>query len=239
MIKQSKIPGCLGAKLRSATTLLAVSVLAIGVAGCGHRMAREETSGFIEHVKTVEQMHPIEVEKARATLSLNVPGNARGLNVYQKERVLHFISNWREEGTGSIAVSGNNREALADLRDILIERAVPVGAVQVVGYDAGQPGIKLSFARYIAEGPKCGKFDSNLAEDSGNTEYTNFGCAAQHNMAALVSNPKDLLAPRDQVDWTDANRRDFIYRAYIKGSNTAGETATTDKAGTISDVAKH
>jgi len=239
MIKQSKIPGCLGTKLRSATTLLAVSVLAIGIAGCGHRGPREETSAFVEHVKTYDQRNPIEVEKARATLSLNVPGNARGLNVYQKERVLHFISNWREEGTGSIAVSGNNREALADLRDILIERAVPVGAVQVVGYDAGQPGIKLSFARYLAEGPKCGKFDSNLAEDSGNTEYTNFGCAAQHNMAALVSNPKDLLAPRDQVDWTDANRRDFIYRAYIKGSNTAGETATTDKAGTISDVAKH
>lgn len=239
MIKQSKIPGCLGTSLRSATTLLAVSTLAIGIAGCGHRGPREETSTFIEHVKTVEQRHPIEVEKARATLALNVPANARGLNVYQKERVRHFIASWREEGTGAITVSGNNHEALADLRDLLIERVVPVGAVQVVGYDAGQPGIKLSFARYIAEGPKCGKFDSNLAEDSSNTQYTNFGCAAQHNMAALIANPKDLVSPRDQVDWTDADRRDFIYRAYVRGANTAAETATTDKAGTISDVAKH
>jgi len=218
---------------------LAVSALALGIAGCGHRGYHEQTVSSLEPVQTVEQRHPIEIEKARATLALNVPGNASGLNIYQKERVRHFIATWRSEGAGKIVVSGNNRGALGDLRDLLIERVVPVGAVEVVSYEAGQPGIKLYFARYIAEGPKCGKFPTDLGRDPNNTEYENFGCAAQHNMAALIANPRDLEVPRDQVDWTSSQRRDFIERAYIASRNTAGDTTATDKAGTISDVAKH
>jgi len=176
MKNQLRMPGC----------LLAASVLVMALAGCGHRLDGQQASGFVEPVKTYEQRHPIEIEKARAVLALSVPANAHGLNVYQKERVRHFIALWRNEGAGKIAIAGNNREALGDLRDLLIERVVPVGAVQVIGYDAGQPGLKLSFARYVAEGPKCGKFPTNLAIDPGNTEYENFGCAGQHNFAAML-----------------------------------------------------
>ena len=240
MTKQMKMPGCFGTSLTSATVrILAASVLVTGLAGCGHQYDDTRLSGFVDTTQDAEQRHPIEIEKARAVLTLNVPGNAQGLNVYQKDRVRHFIGLWRNEGSGKIAVSGNNRGALEGLRDLLIERVVPVGAVEVVRHDANQPGIKLSFARYVAEGPKCGKFPSNLAKDSANTEYENFGCAQQHNLAALIANPKDLVTPRDQVDWTDADRRDFIYRAWLGGRNTAGDTSNTNKAGTISDVAAH
>ena len=239
MTKQTNMPGRLGDSLRSATFLLAASALAIGIAGCGHRLDGPRHYNLAEPLMTTDQRHPIEIEKARATLALNAPGNSQGLNVYQKERVRHFIATWRNEGTGKIVVAGNNREALSDLRDLLIERVVPVGAVQVVGYDAGEPGIKLSFARYVAEGPKCGKFPTDLANDSDNTEYENFGCAAQHNLAALIANPRDLVVPRDQVDWSVSARRDFVQRAYLAGGSTAGDTTATDKAGTISDVAKH
>jgi len=242
MLNQMKIPGCIGNGFKTTTVrILAASILVTGLTGCGHRFDRMEVTSEIERapLKTAEQRNPIEIEKARATLALNVPGNSGGLNDYQKDRVRHFIAVWRNEGAGKIMVSGNNRGALEDLRDLLIERVVPVGAVQVLGYDANQPGVKLSFARYVAEGPACGKFNTNLAEDSKNTEYGNFGCAAQHNMAALIANPKDLITPRDQTDWTDANRRDFMYRAWLTGRNTAGDTTTTNKAGTISDVAAH
>ena len=224
--------------LKTPSYLLAASLMATVLAGCGHRLEKQLV-GYVAPVQTVEQRHPIEIEKARATLALQVPGNAHGLNVYQKERVRHFIALWRNEGAGKITVAGNNREALSDLRDLLIERVVPVGAVQLTGYGANQAGVSLSFSRYIAEGPKCGKFPTNLAEDNANTDYENFGCAAQHNLAALVANPRDLVSPRDQVDWTDADRRNFIFRAFESGKNTAGDTTTTNKAGTISEVANH
>jgi len=193
MTKQVRLPGCSGASLKAATVrILAASILVTGLAGCASKMEGDAASAFEAPVQDVNQRHPIEIEKASATLALNVPGNAPGLNVYQKQRVLHFIADWREYGAGQIAVSGNNRGALTDIRDLLIDRRVPIGAVQVVAFGAGQPGVKLSFARYVAEGPKCGKFPTDLGNDPGNTEYKNFGCAAQHDRVRRGNRLADL-----------------------------------------------
>ncbi len=240
MTHHLNMPGYLGSSLKVATLrLLAVSALAIGVAGCGHRFEGEETAAFTaQPLQTVEERHPIEVEKARTSMALVAPAAAHGLNTYQKERVRHFVGLWRNEGAGKITVSGNDRAALGDLRDILVDAGVPVGAVEISRYDGNQPGVKVSFARYIAEGPKCGAWHENLAENSNNDIYGNFGCAAQHNMAAMIANPRDLKTPRDQVDWSDSDRNDFIFRAWRGGDKTTGDTTTVDKQGNVSDVAK-
>ena len=240
MTNQLKKLGVLGSNLKPATLrILAASVLVTGLAGCAHRLETGHAEGFVAPGSTVEERHPIEIEKARANLALQVGGDSGGLNVYQRDRVRHFIAIWRNEGAGKIVVSGNSHAALADLRDLLIERVVPVGAVQVVRFDGGQPGVKLSFARYVAEGPKCGHWRTNLADDSANTEQENFGCADQHNLAALIANPKDLVMLRDQVDWSNADRSDFMFRAFTFGKGTSADTTAIDRSGTISDVAKH
>jgi pilus assembly protein CpaD len=235
-------PGSLGASLSVATLrLLAVSAIAISISGCGHRFGAhdgEHTAALTQPLRTVEERHPIEVEKARTSMSLVAPSAAHGLNTYQKERVRHFVGLWRNEGLGKMTVAGNDRAALGDLRDILIDAGVPVGAVDLKRYDGNQPGVKVSFARYIAEGPKCGAWHENLAENSNNDMYGNFGCSAQHNMAAMIANPRDLKTPRDQTDWSDGDRRDFVYRAWIQGAKTNGDATAVTKAGNVSEVAK-
>ncbi len=239
MMHQLNMPGSLGASLKVASLrLLAVSVLAIGVAGCGHRQQYEHTAALTQPLQTVEERHPIEIEKARTSMALVAPASAHGLNTYQKERVRHFVGLWRNESIGKMTVAGNNRAALSDLRDILIEAGVPVGAVEISRYDGNQPGVKVSFARYIAHGPKCGEWHENLAENDQNDMYGNFGCSAQHNLAAMIANPRDLKTPRDQVDWSEGDRRDFVYRAWRSGEKTTGDTTTVNEQGNVSDVAK-
>jgi pilus assembly protein CpaD len=239
MMHQLNIPGTLGVSLKVASLrLLSVSVLAIGIAGCGHRGEVEHTAALSQPLLTAQERHPIEVEKAHTSMTLVAPAAAHGLNTYQKERVRHFVGQWRNEGAGKIIVSGNNRPALGDLRDLLIEAGVPVGAVDIGRYDGGQPGVKVSFARYIAEGPKCGAWHENMAENPNNDMYENFGCAAQHNLAAMVANARDLKVPRDQVDWSDGARRDFVFRAWNTGAKTTGDTTTVNEQGNVSDVAK-
>jgi pilus assembly protein CpaD len=233
------MPGPLGVSLKAnSLRLLAVSMLAISVAGCGHRGEMEHTAAFSQPMRTVEERHPISIEKARTSMALVAPAAAHGLNTYQKERVRHFVGLWRNEGAGKMTVSGNDRAALGDLRDILVDAGVPVGAVEIGRYDGNQPGVKVSFARYIAEGPKCGAWHENLAENSNNDMYENFGCSAQHNMAAMIANPRDLQVPRDQVDWSDSDRRDFIFRAWRQGAKTTGDTTAVSESGNVSDVAK-
>jgi pilus assembly protein CpaD len=240
MTHHLNMPGTLGVSLQVATLrLLAVSTLAIGIAGCGHRFGGEHTAAFTaQPLQTLEQRHPIEVEKARTSMVLVAPAAAHGLNTYQKERVRHFVGLWRNEGAGKMTVAGNDRAALGDLRDILVDAGVPVGAVEISRYDGNQPGVKVSYARYIAEGPKCGTWRENLAENPNNEVYENFGCSAQHNMAAMIANPRDLKVPRDQSDWSDGDRRDFIFQAWRTGKSTNGDTTSVEKAGNVSDVAK-
>jgi len=239
MMHTVNMPGSLGASVTATTLrLLAVSVLALGVTGCGHRVDGGETAALTQPLQTVEQRHPIEIEKAHTSMALVTPAAARGLNTYQKERVRHFVGLWRNEGAGKIEVAGNDRAALGDLRDILIEAGVPVGAVAITRYDANQPGVKVSFARYIAEGPKCGAWHENLAENPNNDFYGNFGCSAQHNMAAMIANPRDLKTPRDQTDWSSAARNDFVFRSWNGGGKTGGDTTEVVHDGNVSDVAK-
>ena len=68
--------------------------------------------------------------------------------------------------------------------------------------DASAP-IRLSYLRYVAEAPECGQWPTNLAEDYRNLPYPNLGCAQQHNLAAQIANPADLLGPRT-MDPADA-----------------------------------
>ena len=43
---------------------------------------------------------------------------------------------------------------------------------------------------------ECGHWPTNLADDPRNLPYPNLGCAQQHNLAAQIANPADLLGPR-------------------------------------------
>ena len=54
-------------------------------------------------------------------------------------------------------------------------------------------GMQAGYERYVAQGPNCGDYSSDDAANSRNTAHTNFGCAYQSNLAAMVANPEDLL----------------------------------------------
>ena len=220
-------------------TLLAVSALALGLAGCGARHGVHEPVASMQPMLSPDEAHPISVEKAHTTMSLVAPAAAHGLNAYQKEKVRHFIADWRSKGTGKISVAGNNRAALSNVRDLLIAHNVPVGAVTVGGFDGASSGVKLSYARWIAQGPSCGHWHENLSENKDNANYGNFGCAAQQNLAAMIDNPKDLVTPRDTVDWSDGDRRDFMFRHWWKGDKTQGDTNAVEDKGSVSKVASN
>ena len=84
--------------------------------------------------------------------------------------------------------------------------------------------MRISYLRYVAEGPECGRdWSENLARTYQNTPYPNFGCSSQHNLAAMVSNPADLLGPRTMTP-SDANRRFKMYEKYVKGETLGAST---------------
>ena len=50
---------------------------------------------------------------------------------------------------------------------------------------------------YTASTETCGDWSENEAFTADNLTPKNFGCSVQHNIAAMVADPRDLLGPRE------------------------------------------
>lgn len=110
-------------------------------------------------------------------------------------------------------------DAASDTRRLILGGGYADSSIANEAYHASgrDAPLRISYLRYVAEGPECGRdWSENLARAYQNTPYPNFGCSSQRNLAAMVSNPADLLGPRTMTP-SDANRRFKMYEKYVKG----------------------
>lgn len=190
------------------------------------------------------ERHPILVSQQPSNLSLRVARGSAGMSPHQKAQVVDFLNRYRGIDAGNsklvlAAPSGSPNEvaamqAVAEIRYLIRESGFPEASVTVEAYHEErdpQPAIRLSYLRYVAEGPKCGRWTANTAEQSDNSSYANFGCATQQNFAAQVANPADLLGPRTMTP-AAAERRDVVWGKYIKGESTISQKQNDEKSST-------
>jgi pilus assembly protein CpaD len=226
---------------KKAALIGAAGLMALGLAGCRNQPMDGLMVGFQSPQPSVEERHAIQVGKETTDLELSVVAG-HGLNGSQRAQLHNFVGLWRHEGTGQFMIGspgGAGAEAVADIRKYLNEVDVPKAAVRVLHGGGGQRSVKLSFLRYVATGPDCGRFNKNLAENRKNENFGNFGCARQHNVAAMIANPRDLLMPRGMDTERSGERRDVVFDKYINGDGTGANKTADEKAGQISDVAKN
>lgn len=212
-------------------TAIAISSLALPLAGC---KTTEHGEGHVAGWALVEatQRHPIVVSQQPANLSLRVARGTQGLSPAQRSNVVNFVTKYRSRDTGNAKISisvpsGSPNEvaalyAVADLRELMREFGIDESRVSTTPYHSEgdhAPPIRITYARFVAEGPTCGQWPTNLAEDDRNLPYPNMGCATQKVLAAQVANPADLLGPRTMTA-ADADRRDTQWQKYIKGEST-------------------
>jgi pilus assembly protein CpaD len=122
---------------------------------------------------------------------------------------------------------------------------VPPQDIEVRPYRPEDPRtlatLRLNYPRLVASAGPCGLWPHDLGpnsdrEHSENMQYWNFGCTSQHNLAAQVENPADLVQPRaESAAYTP--RRTMVLERYRAGTDTATVYVNPD-AGKISDVAK-
>jgi pilus assembly protein CpaD len=223
------------------TGLLLLAVASMGLAGCDSMMGdRQEQFNAGQQLLTPGERHPIIVSQQLNKMSVKVARGASGLTPVQRASVIDFLTRYRvaDAGNSKLVISvpsGSANEvsamnAVADMRPILADQGFSESAVSIEPYHAEgdpQPPVRIAFLRYAAEGPTCGKWPSNVAENPRNVNYENFGCAQQKNLAAMVSNPADLLGPRTMTP-ASADRRDTTWGKYIKGESS-GAPRTTDE----------
>lgn len=221
---------------------MVASALVLALAGCRSNWDHGRAAAWQPSPPlSVAEAHPITVDKEMTDLELGIV-RGHGLNQAQVGQVHNFIGLYRHEGTGQFLIGspgGGANAAVADIRHILREVGIPASAIRVMHVGGGQRIVKLSFLRYVATGPDCGRFSTNLAENKTNQNHENFGCAQQHNLAAMIANPRDLITPRVSDTERDGTRRANVFDKWLDGKSTTAEQSSQEKAGNISDVAKN
>jgi pilus assembly protein CpaD len=224
--------------------LLALGLVGALVAGCTQP---PHTNGPI-HVVDVERDFPITVEPQVATLVVKVDEGLQGLARGEELRVKAFVEEWKARGQGILnaATPMNGRRqaaaggALNDLKKLLAYSGVEKGAVQYSSYkpanDTDAP-ITLSFVTYEAVASECGRdWSENLGFTPRNLPWPEFGCSTQHNLAAIVADPRDLIEPRTS-DPADALRRSTVLEKYREGVPTRTSDESEADSGKVSTVA--
>ena len=241
MTIRTKLPTGLVTRTKSVSIkLLSVSALALLATAC---RPGEDPAAHVAGWAMIEatQRHPIVVSQQPANINVRVARGSHGLNPQQRANVIDFLNKYRsgDTGNGKLTVnvpSGSPNEvaalhAAADLRELLREYGLDDSRVSIKPYHTEgdpQPPIRVSYARFVAEGPQCGQWATNLGDDPTNLPYPNFGCSTQRNFAAQVANPADLIGPRTMTPAT-SERRDQVWEKYVKGESTIAKKEGDEK----------
>jgi pilus assembly protein CpaD len=184
---------------------------------------------------SVTERFPITVEPHMEALRLAYNGPRGALSDMSQAELEGFAHDYLENGSGSIAVSPSRRypDAAADATARLVSLGVPRDRILPDTANLGDD-VRISFVRYQAHAEPCGDWSVNLAMTSANQVSPNFGCATQHNLAAMVADPRDLVSPKP-LESGDAQRRLTVLDKYRKGETTVA-TKTPEQSGAVSDV---
>jgi pilus assembly protein CpaD len=230
---------------------LVLTGLAVVLGACNHTNDAVVTASIPEDYR---QRHPIAIQESNEAIVVFVGQGRGGLTAEQRADVMGLAQTWRHEGTGAISadvpVDTPNARAAADtmreIQSLFAAAGVPPRGVTVRSYKPKDPrqlaAIRLSYPRMTATAGPCGVWPEDLGPSIKNKSYFenrsyfNFGCSYQHNMAAMVDNPADLVQPRAETPpYTE--RRTAQFEKYRKATATSVTYPEADKA-KLSDTGK-
>jgi len=178
--------------------------------------------------------HPITVEPAYHAIKLPYSATDAGLLPDDAAHFSVFVAEYLSSGNGAISITapaggsaaigyfGERLAALGVPRDKILVGTRPQGA--------SDDRVEIGFMSYRAHVDGCGANDwsTNWGDGADNQPPPSFGCATQKNLAAMVSDPRDLIEPRT-MDAADATRRNAVLGHYEKDEVTQTDKHTTDK----------
>jgi pilus assembly protein CpaD len=197
--------------------------------------------------------HPIKLREGTRAVELFIGSHRTDLTPTQRAQVAYFGQNWNHYATGGVAIrvptatpnAEAARRSVNEIRSILVASGVPAGGIVVTDLPPFPPNqlvpIVLEYPKIVASAGPCGRWPHDLGPGDGldymtNEPYYNFGCAQQHNLAAMLDEPADMVEPRAETPPYTA-RRDQVFDKYKKGESTATIYPDLDKA-KISEIGK-
>ncbi|EQB07187.1 hypothetical protein L284_23350 [Novosphingobium lindaniclasticum LE124] len=207
-------------RLAAGTLVLSLGLL---LAGCGGMPSN----------RSMNSVHQPVVERVNYTLDVRTDGS--GLGAGEQTRLAGWFEAMGLKYGDRIFVDDPNGnpgtrsavEAVADRYGIALAEGAPVteGAV-------GAGTARIVVARFKASVPGCPDWSARSDFNPNNGLTSNYGCATNANLAAMVANPEDLVHGAQATGETTVMTASKAIGAYRNAAPTGGNTvsATSSKA---------
>jgi pilus assembly protein CpaD len=162
--------------------------------------------------------HPIVIGEQPVKIDIPVGAYDRGLTHAQRGALEGFLEPYDRRAAPPLQIlvpvgSANEpaaRRAAEGMAAVARRNGVPASKIVIASYQVPTPEvqapIRVVYTRVTASTDRCGRWPDDMLNDADNRHYADFGCSSQHNLAAQVADPNDLIGPRKQGDIDAANR---------------------------------
>ncbi len=163
------------------------------------------------------ERYPIEV--AKRPVKMEISSQQGELQSAQIGAISAFTRGARNSGSSKITIlrpsgGGVSGKVARQTYQLLVQSGFSPGMISQKTYPGPSKGtVQLSYVRSVAVTKECGDWSSDMANTSSNEPYSNFGCATQNNIAAMVVNPDDFVVPEPTTS-AMASSRNRAARVY-------------------------
>ncbi len=206
------------------TNITVMIALSLSVAACGTR----SNTG-------VESVHQPVVSRADYVLDVAVDGNS-GLSAVDRERLNGWFESLQLRYGDRVAVElpGNLGDgaarasvaAIAGQYGLLLDETAPLTTGEV------QSGaVRVVVSRMKASVPSCPDVRPGPIYDFHQKTGSNFGCAVNSNLAAMVANPTDLISGQSSTGGSNASTAGKAIKTLREAPTTGAGGLKSPKGG--------
>lgn len=211
--------------VKTALGKIALGALGVSVAGCANVSDRLSTP--VNPAQTVvlpTEQNQIDVRRATEVLEVGINPAASELSGEDRRAVERFVATYRDRGHGKLAMAmpengpyqQQSVEILKQIRSVAWENGVAWEQIEGSSFNArgANAPILLAFDVYEAVAPECLSLAAyDMSDVSSNNELGYYGCSVRANIAAMLSDPGDLLSRRE-LGAPDSRRVSLVMEAY-------------------------
>jgi len=158
----------------------------------------------------------------------------QGLSPNQQAALRDVVARWTAAGGGDMTIRAPSdgadpaaaRRSADDICAFLQQLGVPARLIHLTGYAAAgalQTPIVVAFNALAPVIDDCSRGWDSLTATKSNAPYKTFGCAEEANIAQMVANPHDLVAPAADAPG-DNTRQQVVLTKYRQGQSTSSAT---------------
>ena len=200
----------------------AMMALSLALGGCG----------VGTYNPTVESVHQPVVSRIDYALDLQQSGNG-GLAGGEKQRLADWFESLRLGYGDQVSIDDRNPYGNAASRDDIAGAAARYGlltsenAPVTVGV-IGDGMVRVVVSRMNASVPGCPDWSRPSQPEYGASTMSNYGCAINANLAAMIANPEDLIRGQTGDSGTDGRSSSKAIKAFRELTPTGAGALKTE-----------